>query len=257
MVRPVRLCRGTEPAYGESKPEITDLGSGEKRAVWIDETGGADTTDTGHDGELEISVEGQTYTADENFDIDHDGQDDAVRLDNADGTITAYADSDGDGHADEYVHTDTEGNVVDTAHFDATTGDWIAGDGSSTDSTDTSAGHQGDITVDMQDGTVDVGHATVDSDNDGTADTAVVTDQDGNTRLFTDTDGDGAADVQTIITPDGESHTYEHTGAGEWTETAGSGVGAGSDQLWGGGRDTVVEGVAKIDSITGQWISQN
>lgn len=226
--------------------------------MWIDETGGADATDTGHDGELEISVEGQTYSAEENFDIDHDGQDDAVRLDNADGTITAYVDSDGDGQADGYLHTDTEGNVVEMAQFDATTGDWIAdSEGSPTDSTDSDAGAQGDITVDIDGSTVDIGHATVDSDNDGTADTAVVTDQEGNTRLFTDTDGDGSADVQTIITPDGESHTYEHTGPGEWTETAGSGVSADSDQLWGGGRDTVVEGVAKIDSVTGQWISQN
>lgn len=253
------MCPGTEPAYGESKFPITNLGSGEKRAVWIDETGGADTTDTGHDGELEITVEGQTYTAEENFDIDHDGHDDTVRLDNEDGTTTAYVDSDGDGHADEYVHTDADGDVVDMARFDTATGDWIADSaGPGPAGGDSDAGHQGDITADLADGTVDLGHATVDSDNDGTADTAVVTDADGNTRLFTDTDGDGSADVQTIITPDGESHTYEHTGPGEWTETTGDGARADSDQLWGGGRhDTVVEGVAKIDSVTGQWISQN
>lgn len=227
--------------------------------MWIDETGGADTTSTGHGGELEISVEGQTYSAEENFDIDHDGHDDTVRLDNEDGTMTAYVDSDGDGRADEYVHTDTEGNVVEMARFDSATGDWVAdSEGPGSPGGDTDAGHQGDITADLADGRVDLGHATVDSDNDGTADTAVVTDADGNTRLFTDTDGDGSADVQTIITPEGESHTYEHTGPGEWTETAGDGVRADSDQLWGsGGHDTVVEGVAKIDSVTGQWISQN
>ncbi|SFJ52429.1 hypothetical protein SAMN05421835_10694 [Amycolatopsis sacchari] len=249
------LCRGTEPAYGESKFPRSVTSEGEERAVWIDETGGADATSTAPDGELEISVEGQTYSADENFDIDHDGQDDTVRLDNADGTMTAYVDTDGDGHADEYLHTDTEGNVVEAARFDSTTGDWIAsgepgGTGSGSD-----AGHQGELTADLVDGTVELGPATVDSDNDGTADTAVVTDADGNTRLFTDTDGDGSADVQTVITPGGESHTYDHSGTGEWTEV--NGVRADSDALWGTpGRDTV-EGVARIDSGTGQWISQN
>ncbi|TNC26172.1 hypothetical protein [Amycolatopsis alkalitolerans] len=231
--------------------------------MWIDDTGGADTTETGHDSELEITVDGHTYSAQENFDIDHDGHDDTVQLDNADGTITAYVDTDHDGRADEYVHTDTGGKIVEMARFDSSTGDWVAdGQGpGSTDGTDTQTGQQGDIVVDLPGGTVDVGHATVDSNNDGTADTAVVTDQDGNTRLFTDTNGDGSADVQTVITPDGQSHTYEHTGPGEWTETAGapraSGVSGDSDQLWGGGHDTVVEGVAKIDSATGQWISQN
>jgi hypothetical protein len=232
--------------------------------VWIDETGGADSTDTGHEGEMEISVDGHNYTASENFDLNHDGHNDTVRLDNEDGTITEYVDTDGDGHADEYVHTDTNGNVVERAKFDASTGEWVAdgrGGSGSDHHTGSQAGHQGDITVDMHDGTVDVGHATVDSNHDGTADTAVVTDDQGNTRMFTDTNGDGSADVQTIITPEGDAHTYEHTGPGQWTETTSSGV-AGSvpadgDQLWGGRRNTVVEGVAKIDSITGQWISQN
>ena len=226
--------------------------------MWIDDTGGAEPTETGHDGEMEISVDGHTYSAEENLDFDHDGHDDGVRLDNSDGTHTAYVDTDGDGKADEYLHTDTEGNVVDMARFDASTGEWVAASGGTDPhETDTDAGRQGEITADMQDGTVDIGHATVDSNSDGTADTAVVTDSDGNTRLFTDVDGDGKADVQTIVTSDGESTTYEHTGPGEWTETSGaSGVAADSDHLWGGGLDTV-EGVAKIDSVTGQWISQN
>lgn len=225
--------------------------------MWIDDTGGAEPTETGHDGEMEISVDGQTYSAEENLDLDHDGHNESVRLDNSDGTITAYVDSDGDGHADEYLHTDTGGNLVEMARFDPSTGDWVAGHGSTGSDSTTDAGRQGEITADLQEGTVDIGHATIDSDSDGTADTAIVTDQDGNTRLFTDVDGDGSADVQTIITPDGESTTYQHTGHGEWTQSNGAGVRADSDQLWGAGHDTVVEGVAKIDSGTGQWISQN
>ncbi|MTD58665.1 hypothetical protein GKO32_32505 [Amycolatopsis sp. RM579] len=225
--------------------------------MWIDEAGGADATGTGHESEMEISVEGQSYTAEVNFDIDHDGEDDAVRLDNADGTTTAYVDHDGDGRADEYLHTDLRGEVVDRARFDASTGDWIAedGTGSTSSGSENQAGLQGDLHADLADGTVDLGHATVDSNNDGTADTAIMTGADG-THLFTDLDGDGNADVQTVITPDGESHTYDHTGAGEWTE-ASADVRPDSDQFWGIGHDTVVEGVAKIDSGTGQWISQN
>lgn len=233
--------------------------------MWIDETGGADTADAGHDGEMEISVDGHIYSAEENVDLNHDGENDTVRIDNSDGTITAYVDTDGDGHADEYVHTDTHGNVVEMARFDAATGVWVddsqdGGGGSHTP--DSQAGHQGDIMVDTPQGTVDAGHATVDSNHDGTADTTVGTDEQGNTYLFTDTNGDGNADVETVISADGEHHTYQHTGPGQWTETDGAhgaaaGLPADSDQLWGGGQATVVEGVAKIDSVTGQWISQN
>lgn len=230
--------------------------------VWIDDSGTATeaSNTTGHDdGEMEITVEGQNYTASENLDLDHDGVYDSVRLDNSDGTITAYVDTDGDGQADEYVHTDTEGNVVQEATYDTSTGDWVASDGSSGGGHETETAQAGEISADTQDGTVDVGPATVDSDNDGTADTAVVTDAQGNTLLFTDVDGDGKADIETVVTPTGESHTYQHTGPGQWAETTGGdGVGADSDQLWGMGPGYQhVEGVAKIDSTTGQWISQN
>ncbi|HET6504563.1 MAG TPA: hypothetical protein VFG87_27760 [Amycolatopsis sp.] len=229
--------------------------------MWIDDSGTAtETGDTsGHDGEMEISVDGHSYTAEENMDLNHDGTYDTVRMDNSDGTITAYVDTDGDGHADEYIHTDAAGNVVQEATYDSATGAWVAAHDGAPGSTGTETAHAGDMTADTQDGTVDVGPATVDSNNDGTADTAVVTDSQGNTVMFTDVDGDGKADIETVVTPTGETHTYDHTGPGQWTETSGgNGVAADSDQLWGGGvlRDTV-EGVAKIDSVTGQWISQN
>ncbi|HKS46299.1 MAG TPA: hypothetical protein VJT49_14540 [Amycolatopsis sp.] len=227
--------------------------------MWIDDSGSAtEASDTTHDGELEITVDGQTYTAEENMDLNHDGVYDTVRMDNADGTITAYVDTDGDGHADEYIHADTEGNVEQEATYDVSTGDWVASDGGGAGGHETDTAHAGEITADTKDGTVVVGPATVDSNQDGTADTASATDSEGNTLLFTDADGDGKADVETVITATGESHTYEHTGPGQWTETSGSdGVAADSDQLWGSPGLQVVEGVAKIDSITGQWISQN
>ncbi|GLY67460.1 hypothetical protein [Amycolatopsis taiwanensis] len=228
--------------------------------MWIDDSGSATeaSNTTGHDGEMEITVDGQTYTAEETMDLNHDGVYDTVRLDNADGTITAYTDTNGDGHADLYIHTDTEGNVVQEATYDDSTGDWVASDGDPGSGHQTDTAHAGSIVADTSDGQVDVGPATVDSNNDGTADTAVVTDSQGNTILFTDVDGDGKADIETVVTPTGESHTYQHTGPGQWTETTGSsGVSADSDHLWGGSGYQHVEGVAKIDSVTGQWISQN
>jgi len=224
--------------------------------VWIDDGGTTDATDTSaHDGEMEIAVDGHSYTAAENMDLNHDGVDDTVRMDNSDGTITAYVDTDGDGHADEYIHTDAAGNVTEEAHFDAATGQWVAGHDEPTSGHSTDTAHGGDITADTKDGTIDVGPATVDSNNDGTADTAVVTDAQGNTVLYTDTDGDGKADAETVITPTGETHTYDHTGPGTWTETATAAP--DSDHFWSGAGHDTVEGVAKIDSGTGQWISQN
>lgn len=228
--------------------------------MWIDDSGTAtETSDTtGHDGEMEISVDGQEYTAEENMDLNHDGVYDTVRMDNSDGTVTAYVDTDGDGHADEYVHTDTQGNVVEEATYDSSTGQWVAVHDDGGDGHQTETAHSGDITADTKDGTVDVGPATVDSNHDGTADSAVVTDAQGDTVIFTDTNGDGSADVETVITPGGDTHTYEHTGHGQWTETSGgNGVAADSDRLWGSPGHDTVEGVAKIDFRTGQWISQN
>jgi 6-phosphogluconolactonase (cycloisomerase 2 family) len=227
--------------------------------VWIDDSGTAtDTSDTGHDGEMDIVVDGHTYTAEENMDLNHDGSYDTVRMDNADGTITAYVDTNGDGRADEYLHTDTQGNVVQDATYDSATGQWVAAHDTGTGDGGTQTAHSGDMTADTPDGTVDVGPATVDTNNDGTADTAVVTDSQGDTVMFTDVDGDGKADIETVVTPTGETHVYDHTGPGQWTETSGGGgVSPDSDQLWGGAGHTVLEGVVKIDSATGQWISQN
>lgn len=228
--------------------------------MWIDDTGAAtEASDTtGHDGEMEITVDGQSYTAEENIDFDHDGVYDTVRLDNADGTITAYGDADGDGQADHYLHTDAHGDVIQEATYDPSTGSWAASHDGDTSGSQTETAQSGDITVDTEDGAVDAGRATVDSDHDGTADTAVTTDTQGNTVLLTDADGDGKADVETVVAPSGETHTYEHTGPGQWTETTGGdGVAADSDKLWGGPQYDTVEGVAKIDSVTGQWISQN
>ncbi|MBK1784654.1 hypothetical protein [Prauserella cavernicola] len=232
--------------------------------MWVDESGSSDTTDaTGTSDEMTITVDGEEYSADVNFDINEDGVEDTAVIEQADGSGQAFVDVDGDGVADEYIALDAQGEVVAHAEFDEASGDWVsvepgAPGGDSTDQ-QTSAG--GTITADFPEGELQVGPATVDTNEDGVNDTAVVEDESGNTVAFTDVDGDGEADVAVVIGPDGQSTVLEHTGDGEWSETGGTGASAGSDSsdsLWGGsgGQDTV-EGVAKIDSATGQWISQN
>lgn len=243
--------------------------------MWVDESGATDTTGTtaGSD-EMAVSVEGEEYVAEINFDIDEDGVEDTAIVEHADGTGQAFVDDDGDGAADEYLRLDAQGNVVTHAEYDKASGDWVSVEpGDTGDSGDTQTGSAGPMTADLPDGETEVGPATVDTNDDGINDTAVVEDETGNTAAFTDVDGDGAADVAVIIDQNGDSTTYEHTGDGEWTETASSsnavgntGVAAGAaDSAWGGGGheaggvDQVdrVEGVARIDSATGQWISQN
>ncbi|NIJ15050.1 hypothetical protein FHU38_005458 [Saccharomonospora amisosensis] len=223
--------------------------------MWVDESGATDATDaTGTSEELTVTVEGEEYSADINFDIDDDGVNDTAVIEHADGSGQAFVDNDGDGAADEYIALDANGDLVAHATYDEASGDWVSVEpGGSGDSGESQTGAGGTITADLPEGDVEVGPATVDTDHDGVNDTAVVEDSDGTTMAFTDEDGDGQADIAVMIDADGGSTVYEHTGDGEWTETDGSAP--GSDEAW-GGFDTV-EGVAKIDSGTGQWISQN
>jgi hypothetical protein len=74
------------------------------------------------------------------------------------------------------------------------------------------------ISVDTGSGSQDIGPATVDTDADGTPDTAVVHDANGDLIMYTDTDGDGHADVAVEINPNGDVVIAHHTGADGWTE---------------------------------------
>jgi hypothetical protein len=210
-----------------------------------DDTYGDDSTDTATgDDELTVEIDGEEYTAEENVDLDQDGQNDTAVVETEDGYL-AFADTDGDGTADVAVEYDADGNPVAGAEYDETTGEWTAedveslptptGDGAddatggtdSTDTTDTSGtdtttdttGSGEDIVVDMPGEDVNAGPATYDTDADGTNDTAVVTDADGTTYAFTDTDGDGEADEAVIIESDGDVTVAEHTGEDQWTTT--------------------------------------
>jgi hypothetical protein len=230
--------------------------------VWVDESGGTDTSST--DG-MTVHVDGEDYTAEVNYDVNHDGVNDTAIVEHDDGTAQVFTDTDHDGVADQYGVLDDHGKVVDTATYDQASGQWVEAGGHSGDrhGGDQQSGSGGTIHADMPKGDVAVGPPTIDTDHDGKNDTAVVQTKDGGTIAFTDKDGDGEADVAVETDASGHSTTYEHTGKGEWTErssglVADSGSPApDSDAAWHGAGTDILAGVAKIDSVTGQWISPN
>jgi hypothetical protein len=224
--------------------------------VYVDDDTTTDTTDTTDestdysddsstatgDDELTVEIDGEEYVAEENMDLDQDGQNDTAVVETEDGYL-AFADTDGDGTADVAVQYDEDGNPIAGAEYDETTGEWTEedvetlptptgdgadeADGSGTGSTDTDSTDSDDssttsgesMTVDLPGEDVDAGPATYDTDGDGVEDTAVVTDADGTTYAFTDTDGDNEADQAVIIESDGDVTVAEHTGEDEWTTT--------------------------------------
>jgi hypothetical protein len=216
--------------------------------VYVDDDTSTDTettdTDTGGQDELTVEIDGEEYSAEENYDMDGDGANDTAVVETEDGYL-AFADTNGDGTADVAVEYDENGEIVAGAEYDESTGEWTAedveslptptgdgaddADGSGTDSTDTSdssddsdtdtTGGGDSMVVDLPGEDVDAGPATYDTDGDGENDTAVVTDSDGTTYAFTDTDGDGDADQAVIIESDGDVTVAEHTGEDEWVTT--------------------------------------
>lgn len=233
-----------------------------------------------HANELEVNVDGHEYDAEANVDLNHEGVVDAVLVNTDDG-YTVYADSDGDGVADTYAELDKGGEVTREARFDEGSEEWVASDGRGGSDTDSQAnmdsGHS--VHIDGPHGGQDAGKPTIDTDHDGKPDTAVVDDGHGGRILATDSDGDGEADVLTQVSGDGKVATSEHTGDGEWRVTerghlddqgkyhrdSGGGGEAthaikdpASDEVWGGsGGSGLADGVARIDTATGQWISRN
>ncbi len=199
--------------------------------------------------ELTVEIGGDEYAVEENVDLDGDGANDTAVVETEDGAI-AFADTDGDGVADVAVEYDENGEIVSGAEYDATTGEWREEDvenlptptgdgaddstgGTDTDTatdtgfgsdTDTDSGSgtgryeagEDDMTVDLPGEDVSAGPATYDTDGDGENDTAVVTDTDGTTYVFTDTDGDGDADEAAVVTEDGDVTIATHSGDDEW-----------------------------------------
>jgi len=188
--------------------------------VWLDESVGPDESGVvGAPDHLDIQVEGQEYTADVNYDLDHDGIDDSAAYGQADGTVVAYIDADHDGQADGYLHVAADGSVIQSAHFDQASGNWVASEPPASDTAAVLASTNAGMTSDLHGAPVVVGPATVDSDGDGRNDTAVVQNDQGGTELVTDTNGDGHGDVDTVIDKNGVAVTFERGADGHWNET--------------------------------------
>ncbi|MEV6448749.1 hypothetical protein [Amycolatopsis sp. NPDC051716] len=231
--------------------------------MWVDESGGSDTDASSPDA-MHVHVDGQEYQAEVNYDVNEDGVNDTAIIEHDDGSAQAFIDTNHDGEADHYAVLDENGKVVEQAVYDEASGQWVhdgAGSGhddSGTGRDDSSGGH---IHADLPDGEVDAGVATIDTDHDGHNDTAIVETKSGGTIAFTDKDGDGEADIAVQTESDGTTTTFEHAGPGQWTEVSSGLMNAESDPAadaaWGEAGTQTLEGVARIDSGTGQWISPN
>lgn len=198
---------------------------------------------TGSTEQIELDADGRSVRLDTTVDTDHDGRGDTAIVDSGDGSRVAITDTDHDGKADEAALVDSSGHVVDTAHIDPRTGEWVqgsdshtpygvgeafpgadgatttAGTGTTDGSTSTSAGSEPTAATTTADSgpshgedrqiTVEAAgrsseiNATVDVDHDGVNDTAVVQGPDGSQVAFSDTDGDGEADRAAVFDSQG------------------------------------------------------
>ena len=211
--------------------------------------------------ELKIEIDGHEYTAEETESYHHDGTMDTAEVAGDDGGHVAYTDTTHDGTADLATKYDAQGHVVSQEHYNASSGQW-----EQVSTGQQSSGGNEMITVDTPHGEQTVGPATADTTNSGHNDTAVVTDDQGNTWMYTDTTGDGQADYAMEIDSHGQVTISEHTGEHQWTEVehghidgqgnyhkdagAEGAIGSG-DQFWGAqGTDQTL---VRTDSATGEW----
>jgi hypothetical protein len=177
--------------------------------MYIEETGAGD-------GDIKVTVEGEEYTAEANYDLDGDGVDETVTVLTDDGFV-AYIDENTDGEADVMQSIDADGVVVEQARFDPETGKWV-GEAPDQHPGSTAPQDQGQsMVIDTPQGDMQVGPATEDTNSDGLADTAVVETEAGGTMLVTDVDGDGSADQVVEISQTGDVTISHHTGDGQWT----------------------------------------
>ncbi|GAA3430502.1 hypothetical protein [Kutzneria kofuensis] len=216
---------------------------------------------SGADGhELKIEVDGHEYTEEASESYHNDGTMDTAEIDGDDGGRVDYTDTDHDGTADLATRYDANGQMIGQTHFDGATGQW----------TQATAAGSGSMTVDTEHGEQNVGPATADTTNSGHNDTAVVTDAEGNTFLYTDTDGDGRADYAMEIDAKGQVTISEHTGEHQWTEIEHGHIDGGGnyqrdnaasllqfgadDRSWGGEEQQADgQGIVRTDSATGEW----
>ncbi|ONI72881.1 hypothetical protein ALI144C_43615 [Actinosynnema sp. ALI-1.44] len=197
--------------------------------MYEDDSSQDHTNNSGHGDEMTVTVDGEQYEVEADYDLNKDGDNDTAIITGDDGSKVAFTDVDNDGDADVAVEMDEQGNVTGAARYDEASGEWVpvdpkSGGGDDHQSTGSTAGQSssasGDIKVDVPGESQDksAGPATVDMNQDGKNDTAVVKTDDGDTIGFTDRDGDGEADQMTVIESDGSVTISQHTGEDEWTE---------------------------------------
>ena len=175
--------------------------------MYIEETGASD-------GDIKVTVEGEEFTTEANYDLNGDGVDDTARVMTDDGYI-AYIDENTDGHADLMQTVDAHGTVVSQSRFDPATGDWVP-ERPQQHPEPHPTRPENSLVVDTPHGDQPVGPATEDTNNDGKPDTAIVQ-NDKSTTMVTDIDGDGSADQMVEVTDTGDVTVSHHTGKGVWT----------------------------------------
>lgn len=184
--------------------------------MYVEDTGAGD-------GDVRITVDGEEYTAEANYDLDGNGVDETVSVMIDDGFM-AYTDEDADGDADVMRTLDQRGNVLGQARFDEAAGQWVEERPDSSLAPDDSAdSNEESMVLDTPQGDRRIGPPTEDTNNDGKADTAIL-DTDSGQMMVTDVDGDGSADQVVEIGDSGEVTVAKHTGDGEWTVVEQGGV---------------------------------
>lgn len=182
---------------------------------------------------VELDVNGHAGQVSATIDTDHDGRADTAIISSGDGHRVAVTDSNHDGVADHALLIDDRGRVVDSATFDRSTGRWHD-DGADPTSTSTAASPTGsqvaagaaaggatgstaqiEVDVDGRQARVD---ATIDTDHDGRADTAIISGGDKGQVAVTDTDSDGHADEAALINRGGHVADTAHVDprTGQW-----------------------------------------
>ncbi|GAA2335026.1 hypothetical protein GCM10009854_08550 [Saccharopolyspora halophila] len=180
--------------------------------MYIEETGAGD-------GDIKVTVDGEDYTAEANYDLDGDGMDDTIAVMTGDGFV-AYIDEDSDGRADVLQSINDNGDVTEQARFDPGTGQWIGerpGNHPDPGGHDRREHDERSLVIDTGQGERQVGLPTEDTNSDGIADTAMVEGEDGATMMVTDLDGDGSADQVVEVSSSGDITISHHTGEGQWT----------------------------------------
>ncbi|MDR7302127.1 DUF6802 family protein [Haloactinomyces albus] len=189
--------------------------------MYVEDTGAGD-------GDIRVTVEGEEYTAEANYDLDGNGIDETAAMMTEDHFV-AYTDQDADGAADIMRTVDSEGTVVARARYEEAAGHWVSERPQQRSQQQSQQPHRqqpaddeppgqagaGSMTVDTPQGDRRIGPPTEDTDNDGRPDTAIV--HTGSGRLMvTDVDGDGSADQVVEISDTGEVTVVQHTGDGQW-----------------------------------------